>query len=278
MSAVSFPALAVGHRGHSADDWAALGRELPGRMTDTGFCVLPDVLGARQVAAVRRRVLKQAAREAEAGLTSHIYDHGASQRVWLLVNKGQEFVDLIRSPAAVGFACAAFGADPLLSSAQANLVGPGGQPMALHAEQGFLPPPWPPYPMIVSAIWLLTDFTTENGATEVIPGSHLQQGDWLNHRDQLAEPTPIVAPAGSMVAMDGRLLHRSGANRSSGPHRCAIIVNYCQPFIRQQENIFLSGVPGLRDRADGLPARLLGYEPYAGYGKIKSSELEYERR
>ena len=56
----------------------------------------------------------------------------------------------------------------LLSNIDANIAGPGGNPMFLHADQSFAPPPWPPWPMVANAMWMLDDFTDENGATRVV--------------------------------------------------------------------------------------------------------------
>lgn len=239
-----------------------------------GYCVIPDVLSRRQTQELRDRVLTQAAAERAGGLDKHVYDDGASQRVWVLVNKGRVFTELVRHPSALEFARFLLGREPLLSSAQANVVGPGGAPMFIHPEQGFMPGPWPPYPMIASVIWLLDDFTVRNGATEVIAGSHHQTG--FDPAAGVGTAVPVCAAAGSMMVMDGRLLHRSGVNRVPASLRCAIIVNYCQPFLRQQENYFLSATPEVA--ADESLRALLGYVPRNGYGLIKSPEHERERQ
>src|SRR5947209_7341448 len=83
---------------------------------------------------------------------------------------------------------------------------PGGNPMFLHADQGFVTPPWPPYAMVANAMWMLDDFTPENGATRIAPASHKrnEQPDYGN----LPETIPVVAPAGTVMVFDGRLWHQ----------------------------------------------------------------------
>lgn len=60
----------------------------------------------------------------------------------------------------------------LLSNINANIAGPGGGKMVLHADQGYVIPPWPPEPLVANVIWMVDDFTEDDGATLMVPGSH----------------------------------------------------------------------------------------------------------
>jgi ectoine hydroxylase-related dioxygenase (phytanoyl-CoA dioxygenase family) len=113
-------------------------------------------------------------------------------------------------------------------------------------------------------MWALDDFTTENGATLVVPGSHR----WAPDRRALdGEPVPAVMPAGSVLFYLGSLLHAGGANRS-GASRLGVILEYCAGWLRPQENHVL-GVPKAIVRE--LPERL---RELLGYG-IHGSLLGY---
>ena len=63
----------------------------------------------------------------------------------------------------------------LLVSMSANITGGGGQSMILHCDQGYMPQPWAK-PHGVNIGWCVDDFTSENGATRYIPGSHHWNG------------------------------------------------------------------------------------------------------
>lgn len=107
----------------------------------------------------------------------------------------------------------------------------------------------------LNTIWALTDFTEENGATQVVPGSV----DWPD--DRQAEPEEIcqaVMPAGSLLLYSGSVFHAGGENRSNGD-RVGLNITYSLGWLRQEENQFLSCPPDIaKDLEPGLQD-LLGY-------------------
>jgi hypothetical protein len=111
------------------------------------------------------------------------------------------------------------------------------------------------YEVQCNTIWAMTDFTAENGATRVVPGSH-RFADRLELREEQTEPATM--PAGSVLLYTGSLYHGAGANRSGGT-RCGINVTYSVSWLRQEENQYLS-VPAdvARELPDAL-LRLMGY-------------------
>jgi ectoine hydroxylase-related dioxygenase (phytanoyl-CoA dioxygenase family) len=82
-------------------------------------------------------------------------------------------------------------------------------------------------------MWALTDFTEANGATRLIPGSHLRD----HNPDYGAQYESIAAemPRGSVLVWHGSLWHGGGAN-TTDERRVGIAMNYCAGYIRQQEN------------------------------------------
>jgi ectoine hydroxylase-related dioxygenase (phytanoyl-CoA dioxygenase family) len=229
-----------------------------------GYCLLEDVLSPDRLAAIRGRITDLAASEVADG-TDYVYEDGANQRVWTLLNKGDEFADLALDPTVTDLMNHLLGFGFLLSNLDANIAGPGGKPMFLHADQSFAPPPWPSWPMVANAMWMLDDFTAENGATRVRPGSHLKgEGPVPTLDDSLT--TPVVGRAGTVMVFDGRLWHQTGANVTC-ERRHGILAYYCRPFVRTQENWFLSIDPGVLERRPELKP-LLGYELYLSLGMV----------
>jgi hypothetical protein len=111
----------------------------------------------------------------------------------------------------------------------------------------------------------LTDFTEENGATRIVPGSHLVRdeekglGDWTQ-----AESIPAVMPRGSVVIYTGRLVHGAGSNRSNSVRR-GLQFTYCCAWLRQEENQYLSVPIEVARELDDAMLRLIGYDR-AGIG------------
>ena len=105
-----------------------------------------------------------------------------------------------------------------------------------------------------SMILAVDDFTAENGATEVLAGSHLWDATTASEAVDLRGPLPrpVLMRAGSCLVFSGTLIHRGGANRSAAP-RLAITYQYCQPWARTQENYFLSVPP---ERVRGMSPRV----------------------
>jgi len=169
----------------------------------------------------------------------------------------------------------------LLGNISANITGPGGGEMVLHADQIFVPTPWPAEPQGANAAWCVDDFTADNGPTEIIPGSHLwgeEQPPGASTPDSFRAGSvheapdapglePVLMPAGSLMLGMGTLWHRGGANRSRAS-RLVITPQYCVAWGRQMESMLLAVPPEV---VAGYPERvqqLLGYSihpPFMGH-------------
>jgi len=179
-----------------------------------------------------------------------------SERVYALLAKSPSMAKIIEHPAILALVDRLLPKNYLLSAALAIKVHPGETPQPFHIDDGGglgWPKPRPRFG--VSTIWAFDDFTERNGATEVVPGSHL----WAAGREPREdEAIKVLMPAGSVVVFDGRLLHRGGANRSSGS-RLGITPQYCAPGLRQIENMVLAVPPALARNYSARIQSLLGY-------------------
>jgi len=149
----------------------------------------------------------------------------------------------------------------LVSSLSSIAIDPGESAQPIHADDQLIPLTKPHVPTVCNTMWALTDFTEANGATRIIPGSHLR-----DHSPDFGAPYDSIAaemPAGSVLVWHGSLWHGGGAN-TTDERRVGIAMNYCAGWIRQQENQQL-GIP--RDVAAGFSRRLrqlCGYGVYNG--------------
>ncbi|MFE7573149.1 phytanoyl-CoA dioxygenase family protein [Streptomyces sp. NPDC057521] len=222
-------------------------------LLETGCCLLTGVLSDGELTLLRERIAAEAAADV-AQSADHVYAAGSNQRVWSLFNRGEEFLRLAEHPVALSLMETVLGPDPLVSNLSANITGPGGTAMVPHWDQFWADRPWP-HAFAAHVIWMIDDFTEENGATLVAPGSHLRSEPPSS--DALA---PAVGPAGTAMVVDGRLWHGTGANRSSGSRRTGVLAYYCRPYIRQQENMVLSMTPEVQKGLSPDRRKLFGLE------------------
>lgn len=230
-----------------------------------GYAVIENVLSPSEVAAVRSRLVTVAAEEAASGAGRQ--EGPRNQRVYALTHKGEEFIFLLEHPVLWTLMTHVLGPDFLLSSITANIAGPGGPAMVLHPDQGYIPPPWPPYPLVANIMWMLDDFTEANGATRFVPGSHRQAGGRQTEA-AVSAAVPATAPAGSVLCFDGRVLHQTGANTTADVLRHGVLTYCCKPWIRQQENSSLSIPAELWPQLSAPVRQLAGLKMYAGLGMI----------
>ena len=149
----------------------------------------------------------------------------------------------------------------LISSLSSIGIDPGETAQPIHADDQLIPLPKPHPPLVCNTMWALTDFTEANGATRVIPGSHLR-----DHSPDFGKPYDSIAaemPKGSVLVWHGSLWHGGGANRTAA-RRVGIAMNYCAGFVRQQENQQLGLSPDLVRRFPKRLRELVGYGIYHG--------------
>ncbi|MEM6588350.1 MAG: phytanoyl-CoA dioxygenase family protein [Pseudomonadota bacterium] len=150
-----------------------------------------------------------------------------------------------------------------LGSSTAIEIHPGEGNQALHRDDDFYPIRIPGVEFQFSAMWAMTEFTEENGATRVVPGSNDMREIEDVTEDQV---TQAAMPRGSVLFYLGSAIHAGGQNNSNAP-RTGLITTYSLGWLRQEENQYLT-VP--REVADSYPEnvrRLMGYQtdgPYLG--------------
>jgi ectoine hydroxylase-related dioxygenase (phytanoyl-CoA dioxygenase family) len=107
----------------------------------------------------------------------------------------------------------------------------------------------------LNMIWAVTDFTKENGATRVVPGSHLWEDGRGAHEDEI---TYAEMKAGSVIIYTGSVIHSGGANVSQSD-RVGINITYSLGWLRQEENQYLSCPPDIAASLSPDLQRLIGY-------------------
>jgi len=189
------------------------------RLDRDGFAPLPGVLSAAQLDTMRARLAGLLAAEGDrAGLEVH--QEAGTDRLADLVNKDPVFDVCFTDPRLLAGLAHVLG-EFKLSSLNFRAALPGQGHQALHADWGGAVRPGE-Y-QVCNSIWLLDDFTDDNGATRVVPGSHRSGA---MPRDAMADPAGphpdevrLVAPAGTVVIFNSHLWHGGTLNRSGRPRR-----------------------------------------------------------
>jgi ectoine hydroxylase-related dioxygenase (phytanoyl-CoA dioxygenase family) len=186
-----------------------------------------------------------------------------------LVNKGEIFRRMVTQDLPLTFMEYLLGKGFLLSSLNMHETGKGGEPQALHAD-GLMAPIETPYPIVANVAWLLDDATDQNGATRVIPGSHLWSIDGIKARLRSESTVAVENPAGTALVFGGKLWHGTGCNRN-GARRRMILGYYCRGFIRQQENFALSLAPEVHAQCSDQLLKLLGFSVFRTLGGMSAT-------
>jgi ectoine hydroxylase-related dioxygenase (phytanoyl-CoA dioxygenase family) len=206
-----------------------------GRLAADGYVVVEDLLAPHQLDAILEGLAPFL--DASAPLGRNDFEGRSTNRVYALLAKVPAMATIVEHPHVLAMIDALLEPGYLLSASLAINLLPGETAQSWHYDDGFYTLPRPRPPVSISTIWALDDFTLDNGATEVIPGSH----GWASELPQGDDPRrlSVVMPAGSAVIFSGTLWHRGGANGSASRRLC-VSPQYCQPWARQQENMMLA--------------------------------------
>jgi ectoine hydroxylase-related dioxygenase (phytanoyl-CoA dioxygenase family) len=233
-------------------------------MREQGYTVIPDFVDPGAIRAALAPYLG-----------SHYgrndFEGFRTERVYTLVARGKIFEHVTEDPRLLALLDRVLQPGYLLTASQAICIHPGENAQGIHTDDGFYRQPRPRAAISYTVIVAVDAFTEANGATQVIPGSHLWGDPGSAERPtDMAELekllVPMEMPAGAALVFPGTLLHQGGANTTDKP-RLAFTNKYCEPWARTQENFFLA-IPKEQVRAMSPRLQaLLGYEiwpPFMG--------------
>jgi ectoine hydroxylase-related dioxygenase (phytanoyl-CoA dioxygenase family) len=216
------------------------------QLDEKGYLVLPNLMSHETLALLRERVEELFAVEGAAAGSEFKQERNA-RRLANLVNKGQIFERAIATPQVLACMEHVLGPAFKLSSLNVRAADPlsdCSQP--LHADSGAVKDDrgyW-----VCNSVWMLDDFTTENGAIRMVPGSH-QLGRLP--QDALADPVAphpdeelLTGTAGTVVVMNAHMWHGATANRSKGQRRAmhAFYTRWDKPQQQYQKKLLSTEV------------------------------------
>lgn len=231
-------------------DWQSL--------QDNGYVMIKNLISDAECARIKQEItplLSHKGRNAFEGVKT--------QRVYSTISKTRVCDDLVTHPRIMALLDRLFMPNYLLSQLQVINILPGEAAQYVHADDGFYPVPRPRAPLGAATIWAIDDFTVENGATQLIPGSQQWGGRHPSENDKVIQ---AVMPKGSVIFYGGTLWHGGGANNSDAS-RLALTAQYCEPWLRQQENFGMGTDKSLVKTLSPDLQTMLGYSvlpPYIG--------------
>lgn len=259
--------------GRTFEDWRA-------QFDRDGYLIFESVLSPEQLGQIRTALDPYL----KANITGRNEFEGRdSNRIYAMLAKSPVFAELVIHPLALAFVEADLGMDCLLSACLAIKLHPGETAQPWHYDDSHYQWQRPRPSLGVSTFWTIDETTETNGATEILPGSHLWpenkipgsivETDFVKERKREGDPgarpdaVKAVMPAGSLMIAKGTLWHRGGANRSDKP-RLIITPQYCPGWTRQLENMALSVPPEIAKTLPKRAQELIGYSifpPFMGY-------------
>ena len=183
---------------------------------ERGFTVIPNVLTPEQVE-LGKQLLTDLFEREKTVAQKHGWRNATYQCCYMLPGKHEFFRKLPLNPRTLGFVRKILGDDCILSSLNGLTMAPGGPNQVLHLDQ---PEHTPGIVININATHTLDDFTRENGATRIVPASHLRSGRNRDFAGEEGHTIQIEAPAGSLIAFNGGAILAGSANRTDKLRRC----------------------------------------------------------
>ena len=225
-----------------------------------GYTIIEHVISADDVDALATD-LDLLERTYEITPADNSFEGSSTVRIYNLLALGRRFEAIPVHDHVLPLVERVLDAGCLVSSLSSIAILPGESAQPIHADDQLIPLPKPHPATVCNTMWALTDFTEANGATRVVPGSHL--ADHSPDFGAAYDTVPAEMARGSVLVSHGSLWHGGGAN-GTDEQRVGIAMNYCAGYIRQQENQQL-GIP--RAVAAHFSPRLrelVGYGIYRG--------------
>jgi ectoine hydroxylase-related dioxygenase (phytanoyl-CoA dioxygenase family) len=207
------------------------------QLEEIGYVALPDFMSPALLEGLRRRVEELFDEEGE-NAGSEFRQEPGSRRLANLIPKGEIFRNIVALPEILELIVAVLGPDFKLSSLNARSANPHSDSLQpLHADMGAISDErgyW-----VCNTVWMLDDFTEDNGALRVVPGSHhwrrLPQSELSDPKAMHPGEVLVTGSAGTVVVMNAHAWHGGTANRTEKPRR-AVHSFYCRSDKPQQQH------------------------------------------
>jgi ectoine hydroxylase-related dioxygenase (phytanoyl-CoA dioxygenase family) len=230
------------------------------RIAEQGYTIVEDAIEPDLVEALHDDLMRL---ERDLGIVpaDNSFEGRRTARIYNLLAHGEVYERVPVHPSVLPIVEGVLDRGCLVSSLSSIAIGGGETAQPIHADDQLMPIAKPHTATVCNTMWALTDFTEANGATRIIPGTHL--ADHSPTYGQEYDSIPAEMRRGSVLVWHGSLWHGGGAN-TTDERRVGLAMNYCAGWVRQQENQQL-GIPRpIARRFSPRLRELVGYGLYSG--------------
>ena len=224
-----------------------------------GYAVVTGLLDARGCDALVSEV-DRVERDHGIDFGKNDFEGFQTRRIFNLIQRSPRFRELVVDERMLGIIESILGVDFLLSGTTSMHLGPGETPQLLHADDGMITLPRPHIATLLTTLWALSDFEDDNGATRLVPRSHLRPE--MPRPGEAHETIAAEMPAGSVLFLHGSTWHGGGANTTSDRERYGLSIQFVAGWCRQQQNLMLGTDPELVATYPRRLQELIGYSLY----------------
>lgn len=245
-----------------------------------GAVIIDDFMPAELLEQLRSDVLPVVAGHDSGASTGHDFwksFHGAvTKRITGVADMSLAWGDLLCDPLYKAMGDHYLGEDNYyLNTGQLICIGPGETPQMMHRDELNWPAAVAPgHETTVTAIFALTEFTEENGATVVAPGSNHWPGATPEvNSEQCCQAT---MPAGAVLFYNGKVIHGGGANATSNQWRIGLHAGFVLGWLRAEENHQLTTSLETASKLPEHAQRMLGFRSYVPPKAARLGLVNYE--
>lgn len=226
-----------------------------GQIEQNGFCIIPGLLSAETIQSLNDDLAPAFAKSPMGNGDFYGYK---TQRFGSLLRRSPKAAELVLQPLILALARTIL--EPAceriqLNVAQAIAIHPGEIEQFPHCDHDMWAVAKAGQEFLLNVMWPFTDFTAENGATRIYPGTHKLQ---ISELEQLSEPVIASCKPGDAICFLGSTVHGAGPNVSSEIRRAAVI-GYSLGWLKPYENLWLAYPPEIARNFSPELAELAGY-------------------
>lgn len=243
-------------------------RALVEEVLSQGYAIIPNVFTLAEVTEAIAEIKRLSTKDGIPPTGRDAFEGHNTNRIFALPNKTRVLDKFYINPLVLALNDYFLDPDYLLYVIHSITINPGEVQQVVHHDDAPTRLPRPRAPLSAAIMVPLDDFTPHNGATRVLPTSHLWGPEQKADR---RKTIPAVCPAGSVIYYLGTTFHSGGPNRSDKP-RHAVTIQYCQPYLRPLEDLMLAVDPR---KLAGIPEKIvdmMGYKtgfPFLGSGTFR---------
>jgi ectoine hydroxylase-related dioxygenase (phytanoyl-CoA dioxygenase family) len=239
------------------------------QLRSAGYTIVPGVLSPSEIETARTLLARLWEEEREPG--ARYKWHNKSWIIsYCLPPKHEFFRNLVMKPKTLELMRTVLGRDCILSSLNGMNMVPKGEPQRLHLDQH---EHVPKLVININGTYALDDFTKANGATRLVPRSQDRApGTPIDHEADERDAVYLEAPAGSLLAFNGGIVHAGSANTTAAPRRC-IHTFYSRPWVRAQWNFVHSFSDDVKATLTEEQKQIFGFYVHEQVYDVRTHEI-----